>query len=70
MQHYFFAVPALGPEASQSEFNDFCAGHRVVAVERQFVAAGLDSFWSICVIVALGVGLRIPVILNAQSGRS
>lgn len=49
---HFFAIPALHPEDAQAELNAFCAAQRVVAIERQFVAAGAQSYWALCVVVA------------------
>lgn len=49
MKYRFFAVSALNPEVGEDALNLFCAGHRVVAVEKQFIADGDRSFWSICV---------------------
>ena len=49
MRFGFFAIPAQTPGPGQEKLNAFCAGHRVVSVEKQFVAQGVDSFWSICV---------------------
>jgi len=52
MELHFFAIPTLDPGAAQDGFNRFCARHRVTAVERQFVPAGADSHWALCVAVA------------------
>ncbi len=49
MKIHFFAIPALNPAESADELNQFCAGQKVIDLERQFVAAGSNSFWSICV---------------------
>ena len=49
MKWQFFTVDARAPEAGQEALNSFCARHRVVAVEKQFVPQGAESFWSICV---------------------
>jgi superfamily II DNA helicase RecQ len=56
MPQHFFAIAALAPQPAQDELNRFCAGHRVVAVERQFVTDGVNSYWAICVTVAEGPG--------------
>lgn len=66
---HFFAIPALHPEDAQPQLNAFCAAHRVVAVERQFVTAGLESFWALCVVVAAGPG-PLPDTLKAPERRS
>lgn len=49
MRFRFFAIPAQSPEAGQQALNGFCAEHRVVSVEKQFVAHGAESYWAICV---------------------
>lgn len=54
MQRHYFAIPALDPRPAQDELNQFCASHRVAGVESQFVAAGRDSYWALCVTVASG----------------
>lgn len=59
LQFHFFAIPALHPQDAQQELNRFCAAHRVVSVERQFVTAGADSHWAICLAVAGGPG-KLP----------
>lgn len=69
MEHLFFAIPALNSRDAQDELNRVCAGRRVVAVERQFVAAGLDSFWAFCVTVAPGAG-PLPDALKTPEHRS
>lgn len=56
MSLHFFAIPALDPAAAQDALNAFCAAHRVVQLERQFVADGARSFWAVCATVALGPG--------------
>lgn len=49
MKYHFFTIAAQMPESGQDALNLFCGQQRVVAVEKHFVAQGLDSFWSICV---------------------
>jgi len=49
MTFHFFAIPALNSAAEQVHLNDFCQRHRVVSVDRQFVNAGTDSHWAMCV---------------------
>jgi superfamily II DNA helicase RecQ len=65
----FFTIPALNPQPAQDALNDFCAAQRVVSVDRQFVAAGVDSFWAVCVTVAPGTG-PLPAALKAGQRRS
>lgn len=69
MSLHFFAIPALDPRPAQDELNCFCASQRLVAVERQFVADGANSFWAVCVTVAEGAG-PLPDALKAPERRS
>jgi superfamily II DNA helicase RecQ len=45
----FFTIRALGGEAAEERLNQFLASHSVEDVERHFIAAEANSFWSICV---------------------
>jgi superfamily II DNA helicase RecQ len=47
VKHRFFKIPVHGGDA-EIEANQFACSHRIVAVERQFVPLGLDSFWALC----------------------
>ncbi|MCX7097074.1 MAG: HRDC domain-containing protein [Methylococcales bacterium] len=49
MKYRFFNINAQNPESGQEDLNTHCVQHRIVAVEKQFVAQGDNSFWSICV---------------------
>ena len=49
MKYYFFNIHAQNPESGQEALNTFCGQHRILAVEKQFVAQGDNSFWSVCV---------------------
>lgn len=69
MSQHFFAIPALDPHPAQDELNSFCEMHRVVAVEREFVAAGADSFWAVCVVTSTGNG-PLPDALKSRERRS
>jgi len=66
---FFFAIPALNPQVAQDEFNRFCATQRVVTVDRQFVADGRNSYWSLCVTVASAAG-ALPDALKAPERRT
>lgn len=66
---HFFAIPALHPGDAQHEVNAFCAAHRVVSIERQFVAAGSGSYWALCVVVATGSG-PLPASLKVADRRA
>lgn len=45
MPYQHFQIPCSGGEV-QAELNRFLHERRVLKVEKQFVAAGLDSFWA------------------------
>lgn len=49
MKIKFFSIPANDSEAAQKELNTFLSGHRIAAVEKNFVTDGGHSFWAICV---------------------
>lgn len=51
MRLQFFTVPAKFPQETQCELNTFCAQHRVLNMDKQFVNLGNESYWSICVTV-------------------
>jgi superfamily II DNA helicase RecQ len=48
MKYKFFAIPARNPAAAEDELNAFCSRHRVTFIDKQLVADGADSFWSVC----------------------
>jgi len=49
MQYRFFRVPAAGCAETEEALNRFLRGVRPLKVDRQFVADGASSFWSLCV---------------------
>ena len=49
MQFRFFLIPAHGADDSAIELNQFLSSHRILAVDRQFMANGANSAWAICV---------------------
>ncbi len=49
MKYRFFAIPAHAPDAAQEELNRFCAGQRLVSVDKQFVQNAEQSYWAFCV---------------------
>jgi len=55
MQYRVFTIPVSDPSAAD-ELNRFLSGHRVLAVDRQFVANGASSFWTFCVEVLQSPG--------------
>ncbi len=48
MKFHFFTIPVRDSKAAESELNTFCNQHRIVSVEKQFVANGDNSYWSLC----------------------
>lgn len=64
MQLRFFAIPARDPAVAEAELNRVLAAGRVAGLERQFVAAGAESFWAVCVSVAEGPG-ALPAAVKA-----
>jgi superfamily II DNA helicase RecQ len=49
MKMQFFAIPIADSQAAADALNIFLTAHRVLHVERHFVAEGANSAWSICV---------------------
>ena len=48
MKYKFYHISALSPEQAEADLNQFCSQHHVLKTEREFVADGSNSFWSIC----------------------
>lgn len=49
MQLKLFIVPVKNLAAAEAEMNAFLRGHRVLAVKKEFVPDGENSFWAFCV---------------------
>ena len=49
MQLKLFIVPVKNVTAAEAEMNAFLRGHRVLAVKKEFVPDGENSFWTFCV---------------------
>ncbi len=60
MKMQFFSIPVLDPESASHALNGFLAAHHVVQVDRQFVADGANSLWSVCVSYLDGEGRPEP----------
>ncbi|WP_089945525.1 HRDC domain-containing protein [Candidatus Entotheonella palauensis] len=60
MKMQFFSIPVLDPESAGHALNVFLASHHVVQVDRQFVADGAGSMWSVCVSYIDGEGRPEP----------
>ncbi|MBK7677324.1 MAG: hypothetical protein IPJ27_22610 [Candidatus Accumulibacter sp.] len=60
---HFFTIHALDGRAAQDELNGLLAQHRVLTTEKQWLAAGLESHWVVCVGTATSPGaLRDAVV--------
>lgn len=53
MQYKFFYIPAHWPADAEAEVNSFLTGHAIQTVDRQFISAGEQSGWSLCVVYEL-----------------
>ena len=60
MKYRFFHVPALDPAAETEVLNRFLAERRIVAVDRQFVADGGNSFWAFSIAYRDGAATSDP----------
>jgi superfamily II DNA helicase RecQ len=49
MQLKLFILPVKNLAAAEGEMNAFLRSHRVLAVKKEFVADGENSFWTFCV---------------------
>lgn len=49
MAYRFFQIPVRDSGAAGEELNRFLRSHRVLSVDRRWVDAGTESFWSFCV---------------------
>ena len=62
MQLKLFVVSIKNLGAAEAEMNAFLRGHRVLAVKKEFVADGENSFWTFCVeyLDGAGAGAMLP----------
>jgi superfamily II DNA helicase RecQ len=49
MKMRFFLIPVQESDRAAGELNGFLSNHRILSVERHFVADGSNSVWAICV---------------------
>jgi superfamily II DNA helicase RecQ len=49
MKMRFFMIPIQDSAGATGELNGFLSNHRILAIERHFVADGTNSAWAICV---------------------
>ena len=45
----FFVIPIHASEEIETELNHFLLTHRVISVNRQFIADGSNSCWAMCI---------------------
>jgi superfamily II DNA helicase RecQ len=68
MQLKMFVIPIKNVSEAEAEMNGFLRGHRVLAVKKEFVADGENSFWTFCVeyldgtAAVPGSGRRAPTV--------
>ena len=64
MQLKLFIVPVKNLSVSEAEMNVFLRSHRVLAVRKEFVSDGENSFWSFCVeyLESAPAGIAPPVL--------
>ena len=49
MQFKLFVLPVSNTSPAEAETNAFLRSHRVLGVKTEFVSAGENSFWALCV---------------------
>ena len=49
MKFKFFRISATDFEEDEKELNSFCASKRVAKLDKEFVPAGENSYWSFCI---------------------
>ncbi len=64
----FFTIPIHGSEVFEQELNQFLASHRVLAIERHVIDAGVNSCWAICVDYLDGAGKQVGT--HARTSRN
>jgi superfamily II DNA helicase RecQ len=65
-----FRIPVSNPEPFEGPMNTFIQSHRILKVERHFVADGEHSFWTFCIDFMDGPGGASGESGTAGSGRS
>ena len=58
MKYQFFSIRANDPQSGQNELNKFCAGKKIIAVEKHFITDGENSFWAVCLTYQETDGMR------------
>jgi len=49
MQLQFFYIPVQDPQLASEEMNKFLRSHKIIDIEKHFVAAESNSFWTFCI---------------------
>ncbi len=49
MQQQIFSIPAFDSQSTTDEMNRFIRSHKIVKIERHFVAAPEGSYWTFCI---------------------
>lgn len=65
MQFRFLAISATGDAESEEDLNRFLRSHRVLAVHREFVSQGENSYWALTVEYLEG-----PTVGSAGAGKA
>lgn len=61
MQIRIFIIPIKNVDDSEIEMNRFLRSHRVLAVKKEFVVDGENSFWTFCIEYLDAVSGSVPV---------
>jgi superfamily II DNA helicase RecQ len=70
MKLHFATVPVFsGGEAAEDDLNAFLVSHRVISVDRQLIADGPRSAWTVCVTYVEGSGAGGSAAALAKKGR-
>ena len=69
MQMAFYAIPTRGDTGVQEELNSFLRSHRVLAVHREFVPQGENSFWALAVEYLEGAAPSGPGTGDGRGGK-
>jgi len=65
VQLKLFVLPIKNLGAAEAQMNGFLRGHRVLAVKKEFVPDGENSFWTFCVEYLDGaspMGGKLPMV--------
>ena len=60
MQIHMFHIPVTALETDFEHINRFLASHKIVSVDKRFVDAGENSFWSLLVSYTTEQAAKLP----------